>query len=174
MVTLETQRLLLRPFRPEDLDPYARLCADAEVMRFLGDGRTMSRAEVWRQMAFFLGHWQLRGYGLWAAVLKQTDALVGRIGLHNPEGWPGLEVGWLLDPAFWGRGLAAEGGRAALDFAFAALKADHVVSVIQPGNARSIRVAERLGERFERREALNGREVLIYGIRRPEPPPEGR
>jgi RimJ/RimL family protein N-acetyltransferase len=168
MVTLETEGLLLRPFREQDLDAYARICADAEVMRFLGDGRTLSRAEAWRQMAFFLGHWRLRGYGLWAAVLKETGALVGRIGLHNPEGWPGLEVGWVLDRAVWGRGLATEGGRAALDYAFTALKADHVISVIQPGNARSIRVAERLGERFERRDAPNGIEVSVYGIRRPQ------
>jgi RimJ/RimL family protein N-acetyltransferase len=168
MLTLETERLLLRPFQEDDLDAYARICADAEVMRFLGDGRTLSRADAWRQMAFFLGHWTLRGYGLWAAVLKETDALVGRIGLHNPEGWPGLEVGWLLDPAVWGRGLATEGGRAALDFAFRTRKADHVLSVIQPGNTRSIRVAERLGERFERRDSLNGVEVFLFGIGRSE------
>jgi RimJ/RimL family protein N-acetyltransferase len=178
MVTLETERLLLRPFREDDLDAYALLVADAEVMRYLGDGRTLNRVEAWRQMAFFLGHWTLRGYGLWAAVLKETNALAGRIGLFNPEGWPGLEVGWMLGRDFWGRGLATEGGRAALDYAFTALKADHVISVIQPANVRSIRVAERLGERFERRAAPNGFEALIYGIGRPEPPalrpgPEG-
>ena len=167
MVTLETERLLLRPFQEQDLDAYARVCADAEVMRFLGDGRALSRTDAWRQMAFFLGHWQLRGYGLWAAVLKETNAVVGRIGLHNPEGWPGLEVGWLLDRAVWGRGLATEGGRAALDFAFTVLKASRVLSVIHPDNARSIGVAERLGERFERRDALNGIEVLIYAKDRP-------
>lgn len=168
MVTLETDRLLLRPFEERDLDDYARLCAAPEVMRYIGDGRTLGRAEAWRQMAFFLGHWQLRGYGLWAAELKQSGALVGRIGLHNPEGWPGLEVGWLLDRVAWGQGLATEGGRAALDFAFTTLGADRVISVIQPGNTKSIRVAERLGERFERRDAVHGIEVAIYAVGRPE------
>jgi RimJ/RimL family protein N-acetyltransferase len=167
MVTLETERLILRPFRQEDLDAHARICADAEVMRFIGDGRTLTWAETWRQMAFFLGHWQLRGYGPWAAELRQGGAFVGRVGLYNPEGWPGLEVGWLLDRAFWGRGLATEGGRAALDFAFTALGAGRVISVIHPSNARSIRVAERLGERFERRDTVNGIDVVIYGIDRP-------
>jgi RimJ/RimL family protein N-acetyltransferase len=173
MVTLETERLLLRPFEERDLDDYARLCADPEVMRYLGDGRTLNRTEAWRQMAFFLGHWTLRGYGLWAAVLKATGACVGRIGLHNPLGWPGLEVGWALDRGFWGLGLATEGGRAALDFAFNRLGIDHVISVIRPDNERSIRVAERLGERFERREALNGYEVLVYGTDRPAPAAAG-
>jgi RimJ/RimL family protein N-acetyltransferase len=168
VVTLETERMVLRPFQEKDLEAYARICAGPEVMRFLGDGRALSRAEAWRQMAFFLGHWQLRGYGLWAAELKQNGALVGRIGLHNPKGWPGLEVGWLLDRTVWGQGLATEGGRAALDFAFATLAAGRVISVIQPGNTRSIRVAERLGERFERRDAINGIEVAIYALDRPE------
>jgi len=168
MVTLITERLLLRPFEEKDLDDYARICADPDVMRYIGDGKPLSRADAWRQMAFFLGHWQLRGYGLWAAEIKETGACVGRIGLHNPEGWPGLEVGWLLERACWGKELAAEGGRAALDFAFGQLKADHVVSVIQPANIRSIQVAERLGERFERMAVLNGIEVAIYGIDRPK------
>ena len=166
MVTLETARLRLRPFREDDLDDYARICADAEVMRHLGEGRPLSRADAWRQLAFFLGHWQLRGYGQWAAELKGTGACVGRIGLHNPEGWPGLEVGWLLDRSCWGRGLATEGGRAALDHAFTRLGADHVISVIRPDNARSVRVAQRVGERLERRDTVNGIEVLIYGVGR--------
>jgi RimJ/RimL family protein N-acetyltransferase len=167
MVTLETERLLLRPFREADLDDYARICADPEVMRHIGEGRPLTRPEAWRHMAFFLGHWQLRGYGLWAAELKEGGALVGRIGLHNPEGWPDLEVGWLLERACWGRGLATEGGRAALGYAFTRLGAEHVISVIRPENARSVRVAERLGERFERRQVVNGAEALIYGVAAP-------
>jgi RimJ/RimL family protein N-acetyltransferase len=167
MITLETERLTLRAFREEDLDAYAGMCADVEVMRYIGDGRPVGRADTWRHMAFFLGHWHLRGFGLWAAEVKETGTLVGRIGLHRPEGWPGLEVGWLLGRAWWGQGLATEGGRAALDYAFNHLGAAHVVSVIHPENAASIRVAERLGERFERRDVVNGNEVVIYGIDRP-------
>ncbi len=72
-------------------------------------------------MAMFVGHWSLRGYGLWAAEERATGEFVGRIGLWNPEGWPGLEVGWLLDCACWGRGLATEGARAALAYAFTTL-----------------------------------------------------
>jgi RimJ/RimL family protein N-acetyltransferase len=164
MITLETERLLLRPFRDDDLDDYARLCADPEVMRYLGPGQPLSRADAWRQMAFFLGHWHLRGYGMWAAELKETRTCVGRIGLHNPEGWPGLEVGWVLDRSCWGRGLAAEGGRAALDHAFRQLKVDRVLSVIHPANVRSIRVAEKLGSRLDRQTVLNGNEVLLYAV----------
>lgn len=117
-------------------------------------------------MALYLGHWELRGYGLWAAVEKATGRLVGRLGLWNPEGWPGLEVGWLLERASWGRGLATEGGRAALAHAFERLGASRVISVIHPDNAPSIGVAERLGETFERTAHVNGFDVLIYAIDR--------
>jgi RimJ/RimL family protein N-acetyltransferase len=165
VATLETERLLLRQFRDDDLDAFAAMSADLEVMEFLGP--VMSRRDAWRAMAMALGHWELRGYGLWAAEERATGRLVGRIGLYNPEGWPGLEVGWALARDAWGRGYATEGGRASLDYAFDALGADHVISVIRPDNARSVAVAERLGEHYERMWELDGNEVAIYGITRP-------
>jgi RimJ/RimL family protein N-acetyltransferase len=167
-VTLETPRLVLRPFRASDLDAYARICADPEVMRHIGQGKTSSREETWRSMAFFLGHWELRGYGMWAAEEKATGTLVGRIGLHNPEGWPGLEVGWLLDRSRWGQGFATEGARAAMQFAFEELKAPHLSSIIQPANRASIRVAEKLGMKLERPILLNGIDALLYRCDRPQ------
>jgi RimJ/RimL family protein N-acetyltransferase len=167
MIRLETERLCLRPFEEADLDAYARICADAETMRYLGDGRPLTRPEAWRQMALFLGHWLLRGYGLWAVEEKATGELVGRIGLYNPEGWPGLEVGWLVARQHWGRGFAPEGGRAALDYAFRQLGTDHVISIIATPNRASIRVAEKLGMRRERQIEFNGKETVIYGTTRP-------
>lgn len=163
-MVLETARLRLRMFRDDDLDAYARICADPEVMRYLGDGKPLTREDAWRQMAWILGHWQLRGYGLWAVEERATGALIGRIGHINPEGWPGFELGWMLGRAFWGRGYATEGARRALDFAFTELKQPHVISLIRPDNAASIRVAERLGESLEGRVHLFGAEALVYGI----------
>ena len=164
MLEVETERLRLRHFKHEDLDDYARISADPEVMRYIGKGQPLSREDAWRSMAFHSGHWQLRGFGQWAIELKETGRLIGRIGLFMPEGWPGLEVGWLLDREYWGRGLATEGGRAALNYAFQELRAEHVVSIIHPENHASIRVAEKLGERFERHDTVNGNQAVIYGI----------
>jgi len=164
MVTLETERLRLRMFRDDDLDAYARIVADPEVMRYLGDGQTLDRVGAWRQIAMILGHWTLRGYGLWAVEERATGALIGRIGCYNPEGWPGFEVGWVLARAYWGKGYATEGARRALAYAFGELRQDHVISLIYPANAASIRVAERLGEKLEGRTPLYGHDVLIYGI----------
>ena len=86
MVTLETERLILRMFDEEkDFDAYARFCADAEVMRYLG-GKVFTRLEAWRHMAFLVGHWRFRGYGHWAVEEKATGNFMGRIGFLNQIG----------------------------------------------------------------------------------------
>ncbi len=166
MKTLETDRLLLRMFRESDLDAYAEMCADLEVVRYLGDGRPMSRAEAWRHIAMIIGHWQIRGFGLWAVEERATQKLIGRIGCWMPEGWPELEIGWMLGRDHWGRGFATEAAFASLDYAFSELHAPHIISFIQPANTNSIRVAERLGERLEGRTELMTHEVLVYGMDR--------
>lgn len=166
IVTLTTDRLLLRPFRATDIDDYARMCADPEVMRYLGEGRPLSRGDAWRQMAMLVGHWHLKGYGMWAIEERDGGRLIGRIGCHYPEGWPGFEVGWALARECWGRGYALEGARAALDHAFTALAQEHVISLIHPANERSIRLAKRLGERAEGTAEVHGQPVLVYGIHR--------
>jgi len=165
-VTLETDRLLLRWFRDEDLEDFYHLCADAEVMRFLGDGKPMSRMESWRQMATFMGHWYFRGYGIWAVEEKATHKVVGRIGFMNPAGWPGFELGWTLGRDSWGKGYATEGARRALEHAFTEMDRDHVISLIAPENINSIKVAERLGETVEGETVVLGRKAFIYGISR--------
>src|ERR1700682_1145408 len=92
--TIETGRLVLRQVRPNELDARARLSADPEVMKYLGDGKPKTRAEAWLMMASYLGHWELRGYGLWAVEEKASGEVVGRIGLFNTPGWAGVGGGW--------------------------------------------------------------------------------
>src|SRR5436305_12734871 len=142
------------------------MCADPEVMRYMG-GQTLDRDQVWRSIALFVGHWALRGYGLWAVESRADDSFIGRVGLWQPEGWPGLEVGWALARSHWGQGFATEAGRVAMDFAWVHLRARELISLIQPENDSSRRVAERLGLRLDRRQNLGPTEVLVY--RRPRP-----
>ena len=163
---LETQRLRLRQFRESDLEPYAAMVGDAEVMRYIGTGAAMDRTEAWRSIAGMLGHWQLRGYGMWALELKSSGEFVGRAGFLNPEGWPGFELGWTLARPHWGHGYAIESARRALRYAFDDLARDRVISLIRPANERSIRVAESLGEKRAGEVTLNGALALIYEIRR--------
>jgi hypothetical protein len=105
---LETERLRLRQFAETDFDSYADLCADAEVMRYVGDRGALSREDAWRQLAMLVGHWALRGYGMWAVDELTSGAFVGRVGLHYPEGWPEPELAWTIDRRFWG-GLCVRG-----------------------------------------------------------------
>lgn len=163
-ITLTTERLLLRPFRAEDIDAYAAFCADPEVMHFLGDRGVLARDDAWRQMAMMVGHWELRGYGLWALEERATGLFIGRAGLHYPEGWPEPEIGWALARAFWGKGYAHEAARAAMTYAFRNLGWTRVMSLIDPANTRSIRLAERLGERYERDLTLRGHHIGLYAM----------
>jgi len=165
MEILETERLILRPFREADLDAYAAMTGDPEVMRHLGSG-PMSRSDAWRNMATILGHWTLRGFGMWAVEDREAGELVGRVGCWKPEGWPGLEVGWMLRRSSWGRGFATEAARASVDFAFDRLKERHVISMIHGENLPSIRVARRLGMRLEGRTEVFDIPVAVYGLRR--------
>jgi RimJ/RimL family protein N-acetyltransferase len=142
--SVETERLLLRGFRESDFEDYAAMLADPEVGRTLGG--VQSRTDAWRSLALISGHWALRGFGFWAVERKSDGAVLGRIGLWQPEGWPGLEVGWTLASRYWGQGYATEAGRASLDYGFRTFGVDRLISLIAPDNRRSQAVARRLGE----------------------------
>jgi RimJ/RimL family protein N-acetyltransferase len=161
---LETERLQLRAFRLSDFDDYAAMCGDPEVTRYLMT--RFDREQSWRHLAFLVGHWVLRGYGMWAVEEKGTGAFVGRIGFAEPEGWPGFELAWTLVRPFWGRGYATEGARAALAYGFNVLRKARVVSLIHPENQASIRLAGRLGESLQGQAEILGKEHLVYGVER--------
>ena len=101
-IQLETERLLLRQWRLDDFDTYEKMCADEEIMRYIG-GKTFSRIEAWRHMAYLVGHWELLGYGHFAVEEKASGRFIGRIGFLNPGGWPGFEIGWTLAREAWAR-----------------------------------------------------------------------
>ncbi len=158
---LHTDRLVLRAFEARDLDAYAAMCADAEVMRWIGDGGPVDRAAAWKQMALFIGHWPLRGFGMWALEDAASGHLVGRAGYYQPEGWPGAELGWLLGRQWWGRGMATEAARAALAqrdrFGI-----ERLISLVRPANERSSAVAARLGARLARTVDFLGAPVHVW------------
>jgi RimJ/RimL family protein N-acetyltransferase len=166
-----TERLLLRPWQPADRDLFAAVNADPEVMRYVGEGRPLTRAQSDELLDAIQAHWERHGFGLWCAALDDDpDGCIGFVGLAIPSFLPAVlpavEVGWRLARAAWGRGLATEGARASLDHAFGALGLESVISVIDPDNRRSIRVAEKLGMRYEASHLhpLTRRKVHAYAI----------
>jgi RimJ/RimL family protein N-acetyltransferase len=165
---VETERLLLRQFRQSDLDAYADLLGDAEIARYFPDG-TLTRDQAWRHMSMLTGHWALLGYGRWAVELKRTGEFIGRVGLWYPEGWPEIELGWVIARPHWGNGYAGEAAAPGLRLGFEVLGLTHIASLILPGNLRSIRVAERLGGRLEGDMPFFGHQTLVYGYHKPPP-----
>lgn len=147
---LETERLILRPFLPEDLDGQAAALGDPGVMRHLG-GPIEAREDVWRRMLAGLGTWPMLGYGYWAVRRRDDGVYLGNLGFADfkrdmrpsIEGLP--EIGWLLAAHAHGQGYAAEGVAAALDWADRSLNAPQIVAIIDPENTPSIRLAERAG-----------------------------
>ena len=140
---LFTPRLMLRPLAAEDLEPWVAFHADPDTMRFLGG--VQARSVAWRSLCGMAGAWTIRGFSMFAVVERATGAWVGRIGPHQPDGWPGTEVGWGVAPAFAGKSYAYEAAVAAIDYAVDVLGWTHVIHTIDPDNHASIRLAQRLG-----------------------------
>ncbi|MGH9049998.1 MAG: GNAT family N-acetyltransferase [Acidimicrobiia bacterium] len=161
MSELRTARLRLRRWRDEDLDGYARICADPEVMRHLG-GKPYTREESDRQMRGFMDHWDEHGFGLWAVDLLDGDRFIGFIGLSTHAWFPGVEVGWRLDRSYWGGGLATEGAAESISFGFEELGLDRIVSIHQPANVASRRVMEKNGLTFDLETVLPHNQLLVW------------
>jgi ribosomal-protein-alanine N-acetyltransferase len=144
---LRTERLVLRRWREEDLEPFAALNADPEVMRHFP--AMLTRAESDAMVARIEASFEERGYGLWAAEVLGGPPNIGMFGLASQtfraHYTPAVEVGWRLAKAHWGNGYAPEGARAALDFAFDDLGLDEVVSMTTVANDKSRRVMEKIG-----------------------------
>jgi RimJ/RimL family protein N-acetyltransferase len=167
---IQTDRLFLRHWRDGDLEPLARINTDPEVTRYLRDGRAYTRDETVEMIGEAERTWERHGFMWWAAELKATGQLVGGIGLSIPtflpEVLPAVEVGWRLDRAHWGQGLATEGGRASLRFGFETLGLERILSIRQAANDRSRRVMEKLDIRFVRETVHpgHGRRLAIHAV----------
>jgi len=176
LTTLETERLLLRPPGPEDTEALAPMYADPEVMRYLGDGRTFTRAETQRSVQRMIDTWESDGFGLFTTVHKESGSVIGRVGLivWNPETWQltraggdgptELEVGYTIGRPYWGLGYATEAARAARDFALEQLGARRLIALIIHGNGASENVAYKLGFAYERDILFGRREAKLFAL----------
>jgi RimJ/RimL family protein N-acetyltransferase len=175
---IETPRLRLRAWKPEDRAPFAALNADPRVVEFLPGplAREESDAVADRIEAHFAAH----GFGWWAVEIPSVAPFVGFIGLARPRFTahftPCVEIGWRLAAEHWGRGYATEGARAALEFGFTRLGLSEIVSLTVPANIRSRRVMEKLGlthnpaDDFDHRFLPEGhrlRRHVLYRLERP-------
>jgi ribosomal-protein-alanine N-acetyltransferase len=172
VTVIETDRLLLRKPRPEDATDLAVAYADPETVRYIGDGSTATLAEVEEGIAQWLERWESWGIGLFSLERREDGRILGRAGFlrWDPDTWEvggnETELGWLLAREHWGRGYATEAALALRDWAFEERGLTRLISLIQPENLRSIRVAERLGERYERDVEVRGKPCGLYSLLR--------
>ncbi|MEM7422797.1 MAG: GNAT family N-acetyltransferase [Pseudomonadota bacterium] len=139
---LETERLIFGAPGIEHLEDEVAFFASE---RSAGVGGPLPRDQVFRSLAGIIGHWVIRGYGFWAITEKSSGRYCGRVGCWFPEGWPEREIGWSLMEHAEGRGLAAEAAIASRKFAYDHMGWQTAISLVLPGNTRSIALAERLG-----------------------------
>ena len=170
---LETERLILRHLCLEDLDALFGLYSDPEIRQYFPEG-TLSYSDTKAELEWHMnGHPAFPELGLWATVLKETNEFIGRCGLlpWKIEERQEVEVAYLLDKKFWGQGLATEAALAIVQYAFGYLKLSRLICLIDPNNAASINVAQRIGMHFELKvDGIDGDDfpTLIYAIQKPE------
>jgi RimJ/RimL family protein N-acetyltransferase len=147
--TLTTPRLLLRPWRDDDLEPMARILGDPEVMRYLFDPGPDVMQAARDAIARRLAHWREDGMGFWAVELRDAGELIGWTGLQRIRFERGVigevEVGWMLGKAWWGNGYAPEAARVSLEWGFEQHGLERIYAFCHPDNANSERVMVKLG-----------------------------
>ncbi|MBA2649606.1 MAG: GNAT family N-acetyltransferase [Legionella sp.] len=144
---IETERLLLRPFTMEDLDDFSRICADPEVMRFIGEGIPLDKEAVKQRMESWISLYKEQGFGLLALTLKENKKLIGFCGLIQQivDGEAYIELGYRLDRDYWGKGIATKVALIMKDYAFQHLEIPYLISIIHVDNLASKSVVQKIG-----------------------------
>ena len=163
----ETVRMYLRPLQMSDVDDLLGIFSDPEAMRYYPGTKNRTEAEEW--VRWNLRSYREHGFGLWAAILKDSDEFAGQCGLvaQKVEGKDEVEIGYLFLRRFWGRGLATEAAQACRDHGFDLLGCHRLVSLIAPGNLASRRVAEKVGMNLEKQIHKWGKNICVYAIDAP-------
>lgn len=160
---IETQRLLLRPMEMDDLDEFVALHAEPEVTRFI---RPLDRAAAEERLQRDEEEWRERGHGMLAVIDHEDGVFLGRCGLKHWPQFEETELGWALRRTAWGHGYATEAARACTEWGFSTLDVPYLTAMINAENARSIKVAERLGLAPLREDELLGDAVIVYSLER--------
>jgi ribosomal-protein-alanine N-acetyltransferase len=188
-ISLRTERLLLRPWRDDDLAAFAAMSADPVVMEFLRPFPDPAPEACQAWVAWARGHWDQHGFGQWIVEIPGVveipagASFIGVIGLavvdYDAHFTPAVEIAWRLARAYWGRGYATEAACAALDYGFGELDFDEIVAVTVPANRRSRRVMERLGmshdpaDDYDHPRVIEGplKRHVLYRLRNPRTRP---
>lgn len=168
MPTLETARLILRPFVQSDLAALAEIFADHRVMRYLPAGQGISRERTQAALSRYIESWEPRGHGLNAVIEKANQRLIGHCGLVQLDYTDEIELAYGFAHSHWGQGYATEAARACVGFGFEMLKLGQIVAIVVPANTASQRVLEKLGMQYVRDASFYNLNVRYYRLTRAE------
>lgn len=146
MEVIETKRLILREIEKEDFDELYRMNSDPLIMKYVGDGSTRNREQMTDELELLISHYTRKpGLGIWATILKETNAFVGASGLVYYDNTPEIEIGYRMLREHWNRGYATEASFGLLRYGFRTLHLDKIVSSAHVDNFASRRVMEKIG-----------------------------
>jgi len=173
MQVLETTRIILREFCPDDVDALSLVLSDADTMRFYLSPYDRAGVEAW--ITRNMNRYAKDGHGLWAMILKTSGELIGDCGptVQEVDGKNEVEIGYHLRRDHWGRGVATEAACGCRDFVFERLTVDHVISLIRPENLPSRRVAERVGMKVWKEVIWRDLPHVVYSLDRNKTGAEG-
>lgn len=165
---IETDRIFLRPFCMEDIHRFSEICANPNVMRYIGNGQPVSRDMIAEKIPEWMALYAKQKYGLMALVLKKTEVLIGFCGLIHQmvDGNEYIELGYRLDEAHWGKGIATEAAIAVRDYAFNVLKIPVLISIIHHKNHASKRVANKIGMRLMKQTSFKNIMVDVFCLKK--------
>lgn len=162
---IETERLLIRPFKMEDIEGAYTMNLDTEVSKYTGDGGVVSKKEIERRIVEdVFGDYQKHGYGRLAVELKEENKFIGFTGLKYLEDMKEVDLGYRFMKEYWGKGIATESARACVDLGFNSLGLNRMIAMVLPENSGSIRVLEKLHFNYEKEIMEEDLLVKLYSL----------
>lgn len=165
---IETERIFLRPFCIDDIAPFATICANPNVMRYIGDGKPVSLDIIAEKISEWIALYEKQKYGLMALVIKETNKLIGFCGLihQRVDEFEYIELGYRLEEAYWGKGIATEAAKSVKDYAFNVLDIPMLISIIHHQNDASKQVAQKVGMQLMKKTYFNTILVDVFCLKR--------
>jgi RimJ/RimL family protein N-acetyltransferase len=165
MIWIETQRLILREFQRNDVEQLAPILSNVRVMEFSPAG-ILTTLQTQEKVDGFIASYKVYGFGKWAVIFKETNELIGYCGIavEKVDRVYEREIGYRLNPDFWGSGLATEASSAAIQYGFEQLKLPYILGIVESANLASVRVLEKLGMRYERTTIFYDIEMDVYRV----------
>lgn len=164
---IETDRLLIRPFCLDDIEPSYQMNLDAEVSKYTGDGGVVSKKEIERRITEnVLGDYEKYGFGRLAVEMKGEGKFIGFAGLKYLADMDEVDLGYRFMKPYWGKGIATEASQASVKLGFETLKLEKLIALVLPENSGSIRVLEKLNFRYEKDVWEDGLPAKFYALRK--------